>query len=156
MRRSLLWGLAVALGAGTLLFSTASSAQEYTTPSTSSAQEYAAVVRLAVASGSVSIRQAGSSQTVPAAVNAPLTAGDYVLTGDASRAELQIDDANFIRASEDVQLRLSRVEQTDHEVQLAAGTIELSVLKVTGGLTSVQTPAITIMPADAGIFRITV
>ena len=102
------------------------------------------------------MKQGDSGDTVAAAINAPMIVGDYLATGNGSRAEIQIDDASFVRASEDVQLRFTRMDPADHTLQLAAGTIEVSLIKVTDGRPQVETPSIRIRPEEAGSYRITV
>jgi hypothetical protein len=120
------------------------------------ADQYVSVARISALNGTVTVKQGDSGDTVAAAINAPMIVGDYLATGNGSRAEIQIDDASFVRASEDVQLRFTRMDPTDHTLQLAAGTIEVSLIKVTDGRPQVETPSIRIKPEEAGAYRITV
>src|SRR5947208_148371 len=54
------------------------------------------VARLSVINGDVSVKRGDSGDIVSAAINAPLVVQDRVLTGPASRAEVQFDYANAI------------------------------------------------------------
>ena len=125
-------------------------------PARADQDQYVSVARISALNGTVTVKQGDSGDTVAAAINAPMIVGDYLATGNGSRAEIQIDDANFVRASEDVQLRFTRMDPADHTLQLAAGTIELSLLKVSDGRPQVETPSIRIRPQEAGAYRVTV
>src|ERR1700678_549763 len=52
-----------------------------------------AVARISIINGVVSVRRGDSGEAVAAALNAPLTSTDRLLTGEASRAEIQFDAA---------------------------------------------------------------
>lgn len=114
------------------------------------------VARISVFSGIVVLQHSDSADKIAAVVNAPVMAGDYITTGADSRTEVQLDDTNFIRAGAQTQLRFTRLDPTDHTVQLAAGTIELSVLRYPEAHPRIQTPSITIRPTDSGRYRVTV
>src|SRR4051794_2131574 len=79
------------------------------------------VARLSVMNGEVSVRRGDSGDYVAAAVNAPLAAGDRVLTGPNSRAELQFDWANMIRVGSDAEVRLAELESRRYLIQVARG-----------------------------------
>src|SRR5580765_3063240 len=55
------------------------------------------VARLSLINGNVSVAQGDSGELAGAAMNAPVVAGDRVLTGEGSRAEVQFDGVNLIR-----------------------------------------------------------
>src|SRR5262249_3693122 len=63
------------------------------------------VARISYMSGSVSVRRGDSGELISAIVNAPLTIGDRVVTGDG-RAEVQFDSANLIRLGPGTEIRL--------------------------------------------------
>jgi hypothetical protein len=118
--------------------------------------QYVGVARVSVLNGTAVIQHANSGDKIGAIVNAPVTVGDYLSTGAGSRAEIQLDDTNFIRASAQTQMRFTQLDPSDHTVQLAAGTIELGVLRYPDAHPQVQTPSITIRPIDSGRYRVTV
>jgi hypothetical protein len=49
------------------------------------------VVRVSIVEGSVVIQRGGSHLQTDAVPNAPMLAGDYIWTGETSRAEFQFD-----------------------------------------------------------------
>ena len=120
------------------------------------ADQAVGVARISVMHGNVTIQRGDSGDSVAAALNAPLTVGDYLSTNGGARTEVQLDNLNFIRVASDTQLRFTRLDPTDHELQLAAGTIELRVLRYNDANPQVDTPSVTLRPAEAGAYRITV
>jgi hypothetical protein len=118
--------------------------------------QYVGVARISVLNGTVVMQHAASADKIAAIVNAPIMVGDYVTTGTDSRAEVQLDDTNFIRVGARTQMRFTRLDATDHVVQLAAGTIELSALRYPDTHPQIQTPSITVRPTDSGRYRVTV
>jgi hypothetical protein len=118
--------------------------------------QYVGVARISVLNGTVVMQHAESTDKIAAIVNAPVMVGDYVTTGADSRTEIQLDDTNFIRAGAQTQLRLTQLDATSHTVQLAAGTIEVGVLRYPDTHPQVQTPSITVRPLDSGRYRVTV
>ena len=118
--------------------------------------QYVGVARISVVGGAVVLQHADSADKIAAIVNAPVMLGDYVTTGADSRTEVQLDDTDFVRAAGLTQMRFTQLDPTLHTVQLAAGTIELSVLRYPESHPQIQTPSITIRPADTGGYRVSV
>jgi hypothetical protein len=116
----------------------------------------AGVARLSVIDGSVGIQRGGATTPAAAVVNAPVLADDYVTTGPQSRAEIQFDATTAVRLGENVQMRLTHIDQTDRQVQLAAGTIDLRLLRGTDGTSTIDTPSISIVPRSGGSYRVAV
>jgi len=114
------------------------------------------VLRISTLDGTAAIKHGDSGDTVDAAVNAPLMVGDYLSTDANSRAEVQFDYGDFLRAGSGVQLRVSQLDANNEIVQLAAGTVVLSVLRDKGTYPEIDTPSIGIRPSEAGRYRITV
>jgi hypothetical protein len=116
----------------------------------------AAVARISVLRGDVSLQRADSGDTVAATVNAPVTIGDYVVTGGSdSRAEVQLDAYDVLRLAANTQVRFSQLGVSADTVQIAAGTMELRVFKMAGN-PQVETPSITLRAQTAGRYRISV
>src|SRR5580704_12234443 len=67
------------------------------------------VARISTMMGNVSVRRGDSGELVAAALNAPLVAGDRVVTSDTGRAEVQFDSANLIRLAPATEVRLSEL-----------------------------------------------
>ena len=114
------------------------------------------VARIAVMNGNVSVRHGDSSDLVAAIVNAPLTIGDRVVTGDDGRAEVQLDFANFIRLAPGTEVRLSELQRGAYQIQIAAGTATFRVLRDTDAQIEISTPSISVRPLKKGVYRINV
>ena len=89
-------------------------------------------------------------------INAPVLGGDYVTTGDASRAEIQLDAATALRLSSNVQMRFTHLDTANREVALAEGTLELSLLRAADGRLQIDTPSVSVAPRMAGTYRVSV
>ncbi|MBD5655872.1 MAG: FecR domain-containing protein, partial [Candidatus Eremiobacteraeota bacterium] len=114
------------------------------------------VARLSVLRGDVDLKRADSGDTVAAAVNAPVSAGDYVTTRGDSRVEIQYGYGSAVRVAADTQLRFTHLDPDNHALQLAQGTVEMRVLRGLESHPEVDTPAATIRPDERGQYRITV
>ncbi|HEU0123136.1 MAG TPA: FecR family protein, partial [Bryobacteraceae bacterium] len=114
------------------------------------------VARLSLLAGDVSVRRGDTGEWVTAAVNAPLLGEDQVLTGAASRAEVQFDYGTYARLSDNTELRLADIENRRYLVRLARGTMTFRILRSTDSQTEISTPSIAIRPAKKGIYRVTV
>jgi hypothetical protein len=124
-------------------------------PATASAQDQApAVARLSVADGNISIQHGDSGQAVAGTVNAPLEPGDYLSTGSGSRAEVQLDAGNALRAAGNTQLRLTQIGPA--VAQVAEGTVELRTFNTGYGTSEIDTPNASIRPESSGAYLVTV
>ncbi len=114
------------------------------------------VARVSVVQGDVDIQRADSGDSYAAAVNAPLSAGDYVTTHEDAYGEIEFDHGTAIRIAPGTQLRFTQLAVDKHELQLAAGTVDLRLFRGLGAHPAVQTPGATIVPDGDGSVRITV
>lgn len=114
------------------------------------------VARISLIDGSVAVQRGDSAAPVDAAVNAPVLAADYVTTGDASHAEVQFDGTSAVRLGDNVQMRFTRLDPGNRQLQLAQGTIELRLLRGADGENDIDTPSVSIRPLDPGSYRVTV
>ncbi|MCX6597606.1 MAG: FecR domain-containing protein [Acidobacteria bacterium] len=114
------------------------------------------VARLSLLSGDVSVRRGDTNEWVAGAANGPLLAGDRVLSGAASRAEVQFDWANLLRLSSNTELRLTEVERERYQVQLARGTVTVATIRESSLDGEISTPSIAVRPLRRGIYRIAV
>ena len=141
-------GFVALITACVFLLSTAARADE---------QAGTGVARVSSLNGTVSMRHGNGNDTFAAMINAPLTVGDYVNTAkENARAELQLDDANFIRVAPDTQLRFTELDARVNALQLATGTVEVSVLSSSDLRPLVDTPSIGVRPDRAGRYRVSV
>ena len=115
-----------------------------------------AVARIDALNGDVAIQRGDSNDTVAAVPNAPVLGADYVTTGDNGRAEVGFDGRSAVRLGENVQIRFSKLESADRQMQLAAGTVDLRLFGDTDGQSAIDTPSISVIPRSAGSFRISV
>jgi len=115
-----------------------------------------AVARISIINGVVSVRRGDSGEAVAAAVNAPLTSTDRLLTGEGSRAEIQFDAANMIRLAPMTEVRLGDLAYHQYQVQIAGGTTLFRVLRDNDAQIEISTPSIAVRPLKRGVYRITV
>jgi hypothetical protein len=114
------------------------------------------VARLSVLSGGVNIQRADSGDTFAAALNAPVSPGDYITTSDDAQAEVEFNYGTALRIAPDTQLRFTQLAAQDHELQVAQGTVELRVFRGLESHPEVDTPSATIHPDASGSYRVTV
>jgi hypothetical protein len=113
------------------------------------------VARVSIIAGSVVV-QRGDSHTQSAAVrNTPLLPGDYISTGQTSRAEVQFDGETAVRLGGNVQARVTDNDPNNRRMQLADGTIEVGMVR-NGQAIDIDTPSITVRAHDAGDYRISI
>ena len=114
------------------------------------------VARISVINGEVSVRRGDSGEVVAAALNAPLQVQDRLLTGPNSRAELQLDFANFIRVGANTEIRMSQLEDSRFQIQLASGFITFRMLRDSDAQIEIATPNVAVHPLGRGAYRIAV
>ncbi|MHB8146409.1 MAG: DUF6600 domain-containing protein [Vulcanimicrobiaceae bacterium] len=113
------------------------------------------VARLSSIAGTVTIGTDTSGAT-QAQVNMPVLPGQYITTAVGSRAEVQLDYADALRADENTQLRFTNLDGIGDTAQLAAGTVELRVLERSRDHALIETPSVTVRPTQAGAYLVTV
>ena len=114
------------------------------------------VARLSLLAGDVSVRRGDTNEWVAGAANGPLLAGDRLLSGAGSRAELQFDWATLVRLSANTEVRLSEVEQNRYLLQLARGTVTSASIRDSNLDGEISTPSIAVRPIRRGVYRVTV
>jgi hypothetical protein len=114
------------------------------------------VARISVINGDVSVQRGDSGEQTAAAVNAPLVAGDIVSTAPGSRVEIQFDSANMLRLAPDSEVRINELTAKRYQLQVARGTVILSVVRDSRAQVEVSTPSISVRPVQRGAYRIAV
>jgi len=114
------------------------------------------VARIGVIRGNVDVRRADSGDTVAAAVNAPLDAGDYLTTGKNARAELELTGRAALRVGPQTQLRFTTIDSAATAAQLAQGELELRLFRGAATHPEIDTPGATIRPDASGAYRVDV
>jgi hypothetical protein len=115
-----------------------------------------AVARISNINGVVSVRRGDSGEAVAAALNAPLTGTDRLLTGEGSRAEIQFDAANMIRLAPMTEVRLGELAYRQYQIQIATGTATFRVMRDNDAQIEISTPSVSVRPMKRGTYRITV
>jgi len=110
--------------------------------------------RVSAIEGGVSIQHGDADRAVAAAINAPVLGTDYMTTAQQSRAEVQFDDTSAVRLGENVQMRFTHIDGRERQLQVAAGTVDVRLLRGTDGQTTIDTPSITVVPRASGSYRI--
>ncbi|MEP7366650.1 MAG: DUF6600 domain-containing protein [Acidobacteriota bacterium] len=114
------------------------------------------VARISLINGDVSVRRGDTGENVAAAMNSPVVVEDRVLTGVNSRAEVQFDASNYLRLSNEAEIRLSELENGRYQIQLARGLISFNVLRDNEADVEIATPVVSIRPSKKGSFSVVV
>jgi hypothetical protein len=85
-----------------------------------------------------------------------VVAGDRVLTGDGSRAEVQFDGANLVRLAPSTEVRMGDLQYRRYQVQIAQGLVTLRVLRDSDAQMEISTPSISMRPLRQGTYRVMV
>src|SRR5271155_3505200 len=113
-----------------------------------------AVARISLLNGDVSVRRGDSGDVVAAAINAPLVSQDRLLTASSSRAELQFDSANVLRAGSNSEVRLGDLQFERYQLQI--GTITYRIFRNSNAQMEIDTPVVGVPPLGVGVYRVTV
>src|SRR5262249_12613798 len=114
------------------------------------------VARLGYMSGNVAVRRGDSGEAVSAAINAPLVAGDRLVTADNGRAEIQFDAMNLIRIGGSSEVRLSELAYHRYQIQIATGVTMFRMVRDSDAQVEISTPSVAVRPLRAGVYRISV
>src|SRR6202140_1994784 len=120
------------------------------------------VARLGLIQGDVSTQRGDTEEWAAATLNQPLVGGDRVLTGDNSKAELQLDHGNILRLGNHSLLKIATVERVQNQrgqiqVQIWQGLASYSVFKDSEAEVEIDTPNAAIRPTSKdGVYRIEV
>jgi len=115
------------------------------------------VARVSFVQGEVSTQRGDNGEWVAVTVNTPISADDRVSTGDASRAELQLDAMNVLRMSDRSTTRIANITRNQIQVQVGQGLVTYSVLRGSEAAVEIDTPNSSIRPqAGDGEYRVVV
>jgi hypothetical protein len=105
--------------------------------------------------GSVLVQRAGAKTTVAARLNEPLIGGDTFATTDRdTRVEIQLDGFTDLRLGAGVDGRIIENDSRARRVELANGSIELSLLRGQNVACEIVAPSFTLRTRYAGAYRI--
>ena len=114
------------------------------------------VARVSLINGEVTVQRGDSGDWIAAAVNAPLVTGDKIQVDRASRAELQFDHSNFLRLSENTEVKMADLENRRYQVQVSKGIVTYRVLRESTGQVEINTPTVAVRPLERGSYRVEV
>jgi hypothetical protein len=114
------------------------------------------VARVSVLEGEVSLGRGDSNELTAAAQNAPVMAHDRLLTGLQARAEVQLDRENILRLGNRSEVRFNDLEYGRYQVQVATGTVTLTLFGQTKTQGEVDTPSVSVRALGPGAYRISV
>ncbi|MDQ6665909.1 MAG: FecR domain-containing protein [Acidobacteriota bacterium] len=114
------------------------------------------VARISLINGDVSVRRGDSGDFVAAALNAPLLAQDYVSTGPAAHAEVQLNYSNMVRLGIDTETRFTELDASRAQMQIARGTITYWMRAESPMQIELSTPSVSVRPLQRGSYRISV
>ena len=113
--------------------------------------------RLSYICGDVSTQHSDSSEWVAATLNTPIVGGDHVSTGNGARAEIELDNANVLRMSDQSTANIVNLSPTQMQLQVGEGLVNFDVLRGSEADVEIQTPNVAIHPQmGEGSFRILV
>jgi hypothetical protein len=113
------------------------------------------VARVSVLNGPAVVQRGDSNEQVKAVINAPLLPGDYLSTGQTTRAELQFDGYTAVRLGGNVQARITNDDPNNRQLQLADGTIEVGLVHDSRAF-QVDTPSISVRSQQKGDYRVSI
>jgi uncharacterized protein DUF6600 len=115
-----------------------------------------AVARISLLNGDVSMRRGDSADVIAATVNGPVMAGDAILSGASGRGEVQLDSANMLRFSPNSEVRFAGMDVNSFQIQVAAGTVLLRVLRPSQAQVELDTPSVGVRALRQGVYRVMV
>lgn len=114
------------------------------------------VARLSYVGGDVSMQPAGFEEWAEARVNRPLVTGDSLYSDRASRVEMEVGAAT-VRLDERTTFRLLNLDDDIAQIELTAGTLNLTVRRVFEGQTyEIDTPTLALVIQTPGQYRVDV
>ena len=114
------------------------------------------VARLSYVGGDVSMQPAGFEEWAEARINRPLVTGDSLYSDRASRVEMEVGAAT-LRLDERTAFRLLNLDDDNAQIELTAGTLNLTVRHVFEGQTyEIDTPTLALVIQTPGQYRVDV
>jgi len=114
------------------------------------------VGRISFIHGSVSTQRGDTGDWVATTINAPLSQGDTISTGDNARTEVELDYADILRMAGKSEARVAALDKSHIQVQVAQGMVDYSVLRGASADAEVDTPNVAVHPDRPGIYRVQV
>lgn len=114
------------------------------------------VARISSSAGDAAKRHGTRGDLAQAEAGMPLVAGDTVVTGPGGRLEVRLDDSNYLRLSQNSEVRLKQLGERAFQLDVVRGTVSYSMLKYGEADVDLQTPNANVVPRKDGVYRVTV
>lgn len=114
------------------------------------------IARISLIDGDISIQRADDKEWVAASVNMPLLTGDYVYSPRNAKAEIQFDNGNYIRLSEETDAGIINLTKDAIQLRITAGKATFGIKGLRGENFEVDTPNAVITPLTDGRYRLDV
>ncbi len=106
------------------------------------------VARVSMIKGDVTTQRGDSGDVSTATMNTPLSPGDKVMTGNNSRAEIQLDFANVLRLADNSSANIATLNRNQIQVQVGEGLAYFSQFKGNEASVEIDTPNAAIQPSE--------
>jgi len=106
----------------------------------------AGAARVSFVRGDVSMQRGDTGDTSAVTLNTPLMSGDKISTGDAARAEVQLDFASVLRLDDHAQVNIVTLTRSRIQIQLAQGLVNYSTVRPSEADVEIDTPNVSIHP----------
>src|SRR5260370_4768239 len=106
--------------------------------------------------GNVSVRNGDTGLLAPAAIHAPLRTDDYLATGPNSRADIEFDSTDTLRMGGNAEIRVMPPQSGKYEVESIKGDLTYNAAGPAAPVVGIDTPSVSVIPADVGVYRIAV
>ena len=114
------------------------------------------VARVGLADGDVTVQRGGSDTPTDARGGRPLVASDVIATGRASRTEVQIGPANFVRLDADSAVRILELGNRSYRFEVLSGTATYSQMRGGEADTAIEARHLSVRPLKEGVYRVAV
>jgi hypothetical protein len=116
----------------------------------------ARVARISFISGDVQIKRADQSDWERAANNLPIVEGDEIATDSNGRLEIQFNSENYLRLSENANLKITTLRDEGIAVSLPSGSMSVRVLTFDKerAYFEIDAPQTTVSVERAGMYRV--
>ncbi len=114
------------------------------------------VARVSSSVGDAAKRHGARGDLAQAEAGMPLVAGDTVVTGPGGRLEVRLDGSNYLRLSQNSEVRLKQLGERAFQLDVVKGTVSYSMLKYGEADVDLQTPNANVVPRKDGVYRVAV
>jgi len=83
-------------------------------------------------------------------------AGDTLVTGASSRAEVRLDNSNFVRLGPNSEIKLRQLGERAYQIDVVRGAISYTMMKYGEADVDLRTPNANVVPRKDGVYRVQV